>query len=246
MNSKRKLYYDLVPSSVLGKEAPYFARTGPVRTVGREELISIMARANTTITRQDVLGVLDLLEEQVVSLLLQGFAVDTGLFSVRVNLRGGFRNQTDKFDPRRHSLHLKLGGAPGFKKRVLDRLTPVRKKFLSAHPLLKSVTDYVTGSRNNLITPGGLAEIKGRGLLLDPDREDCGFFLVAEKESSGRIKSYRHQTVERLTERTALIRLPDSLPAGRYRLEARKQYMEGTVTGSLGGTLTAADGESGA
>ena len=115
---------------------------------------------------------------------------------------------------------------------------PVRKRFLSGNPVLKSITDYTTGSRNGLLTPGGLAEIKGRGLLLNKDRKDCGFFLVAAHTTDKKAREYRHASVERVTERTVLIRLPSPLPAGTYRLEARKQYMDGTVTGSLGGTLT--------
>ena len=229
MPSQGKISYHLVPSSVLDDKTPYYARTQTVRTVGRDELIRIMAEANTTLTRQDILGCLDLLEEKAADLLRQGFSLDTGLFTARVNLRGAFAGFDDAFDPRRHSLHLRLGAAAGFKKRVLRSLKPVRGPDTRQGPSITYVTDYTTGDRNGRLTPGGLLEIKGRGLIYDRDRQDCGFFLAAERPGPPAGKKYRPAGVERLTDRTALIRLPASLPAGVYYIEVKRQYMASTV-----------------
>jgi len=238
MSSQGKLPYYLVPSSVLNEKTPYYARTLAVRTVGREELIEIMTEANTTLTRQDILGCLDLFEEKAADVLRRGFSLDTGVFTARVNLRGAFAGPDDSFDPQRHSLHLRLGASPSFKKRVLSSLKPVHGEKPGNGPSIMRVTDFTTGSRNLLLTPGGLVEIKGRGLRYDRGRDDCGFFLVAEKGGAQPGKRYRPASLERLTDRTALIRLPASLPAGDYRLGMDKQYMSSTIGVTLRKPLT--------
>ncbi|MBN2352381.1 MAG: DUF4469 domain-containing protein [Spirochaetales bacterium] len=238
MPGQGKLPYHLVPSSVLNKKTPYYARTLAVRTVGREELITIMAEANTTLTRQDILGCLDLLEEKTADVLRQGFSLDTGIFTARVNLRGAFAGSDDSFDPKRHSLHLRLGASPAFKKRVLRSLKPVRGRNPGHGPSIMHITDFTTGSRNSRLTSGGLAEIKGRGLRYDRDRNDCGFFLVEEKGGPHPGKKYRPASLERLTDRTALIRLPASMPAGACNVGMDKQYMESTTGVTLTKPLT--------
>jgi hypothetical protein len=245
MPSQGKLPYHLVPSSVLNKKTPYYARTLAVRTVGREELIKVMAEANTTLTRQDILGCLDLLEEKAADILRQGFSLDTGIFTARVNLRGAFTGSDDFFDPQRHTLHLRLGASPSFKKRVLRLLKPVRGPNPGQGPSITHITDYTTGSRNGRLTPGGLAEIKGRGLRYDRDRDDCGFFLAAEKDGPQPGKKYRPASLERLTDRTALIRLPSSLPAGTYNVGMDKQYMASTISVTLMKPLTVEKGKNG-
>ncbi|MBN2625682.1 MAG: hypothetical protein JXA95_03365, partial [Spirochaetales bacterium] len=96
----------------------FMAAVGKKDTQRQKEVIEHMMKRNTTITRQDILLVLDLLEETVTDLVLNGFPVITNLFKARVSIRGGFTSLDDEYGKDRHKLCLNLNPSKTFRDKL--------------------------------------------------------------------------------------------------------------------------------
>jgi hypothetical protein len=72
----------------------------------------------------------------------------------------------------------------------------------------------------------------------DPDRGDCGYFLVPQGALAKKLRPIRIEDVLKMTDRTLRLRPPESIPSGQYLLEGRRQYADGTVVGRLKAVLT--------
>jgi hypothetical protein len=188
---------------------------------------------NASLSRQAIIGCLDLLEEVCRGYLSQGMAVSTHMWTIRLNLQGLFNEPDDLYDPDRHSLHLKMKAGADLEKKVLRAVRPVRVRKRTQDPVVDKVTDYKSGEKNRVLTPGGLIEIKGVHLRINYDRTDCGFFLVSAQTGAGRPKDRRLEHVHKMTARTVLIGLPQDIQPGEYFLEACKQYADLSRDGRL-------------
>jgi hypothetical protein len=94
--------------------ANYVARVHRYKTIGQEEFIDLMTERNTTVTRQDVLVVLDLMEETLKNILRRGECVTTRLFKARVGIRGGFTAADSDYDPSANTVVVSMSAARPF------------------------------------------------------------------------------------------------------------------------------------
>jgi hypothetical protein len=106
MKQRRNLPFYLIPSSVYKPEKKYFARTLLERTVDLEGLIHHMTGRNTTVARQEIIAVMDLLKETVKQFLLDEYVVDLGMLSLRCNIKGLFDSEDELFNKKKHKVHI--------------------------------------------------------------------------------------------------------------------------------------------
>lgn len=97
-----------------------------------------------------------------------------------------------------------------------------RQGNISGVPCPLEYLDFKTGRRNEIITPGGFASVRGLGLRLNVTREDEGVFLVGEGAEELRVRSIRNNQLRELT-----FVNPAALPPGRYQLEVRSRSNPG-------------------
>jgi hypothetical protein len=71
-------------------------------------IVNEMAAKNTTVSRQDIIVVLDLFSEMVKDLLRKGFSIRTNLFSAYVTIRGPFGSEKETFSHGKHSLNINI------------------------------------------------------------------------------------------------------------------------------------------
>jgi hypothetical protein len=183
-----------------------------VKTV--DELVDDVLASGTTITKADMLAVLEGFETAVVRHLTTGGRVTTPLFNAGPSIRGVFEGKEDRFDPSRHTISLNL--SPGLRLRKVPSEIKVEKVTTEAfHPVLDRFEDAVSGEANSLITPGGGGTLLGSNLKIRDDNAAAGIFFINasnEETKAGPLLENRPGK---------LIFLIPELPAGSYTLEVR-------------------------
>jgi hypothetical protein len=171
---------------------PYMARVARKETLHQDGVIDRMLKKNTTVTRQDILVMLNLMKETVMEEALSGNPIITDLFRVQPGIRGGFLSSDDEYDPVRHRISLNLNASADF-----------RRGFAKNAALTK------VGAREEVQT----IELRGRNLLPE---EEPRVLLAREGTDElvpvGKIFTYG--------ERRILCALPAGLEAGRYTITA--------------------------
>jgi hypothetical protein len=210
----------------------YAAVVRPYRTVGQETLIADMAGRNASVSRQEIIVVLDLMRDVIGSYLLAGDNVKTDLFNARVSIAGGFASVEDNYTPGRHAVRVRMVPAAPLKRSVkrLARVTKIRGRVPA--PQIDSLYDYETQAKNGPLSPGFTAEIKGVNLDWDRADEAQGIFF----KSPGR-SAVKAEIVHKLDRSHAVFKVP-ALASGAYRLTVRRGFGAELRNGELDYPLT--------
>ena len=174
------------------------------RTVGREEIIETMAKRNASVSRQEIIVVLDLMRDVITDILLAGNSAVTDLFNVRMSPAAGLKRAVRK-DAR------------------FERIRPHKPA-----PELDSVYDHGTQSSNSEVSPGQTAELKGINLDYDRADEAQGVFFV-NKEAKTEVKA---EVIHRMNGSLVAFRVPE-LVQGTYGLALRRGFGNDVREGRL-------------
>ena len=173
------LKYSLVENLLTERPDDYSAMTHSLTSLGKEAIIIRMLNRGTTLTRTDILAVLNNLEETVVSALLDGNNITLPLFNTSFSISGVFESPSDSFDGNRHKLNINL--TKGLKLREIESKVKFEKTNATApQPQIQEVKDSVSGKVNEILTRRGVVEVRGYNLKIEGDNEACGLWFVTE------------------------------------------------------------------
>ncbi len=208
--------YTLHPNLLNGMSGTYAARVKSARTADVEQLAQHIVDRGSTITKADIVCVLEDLFATMETLLLDGWNITTPAVNCRVTIRGTFTGSDDGFDPGRHQLVARLRPGPRLKRALKTRAT-VAKQLPggAALPVPLAYIDANSGARNSVLTPGGMGRVTGGRLQFSATRPEEGIFFLA----SGGAET-KAQVVD-LNRDTTVSFLVPALPAGEYELEVR-------------------------
>jgi hypothetical protein len=215
--------YSLKANKLPSVGAPFVAQVHGYKTVRTEQLVARMANMNTTVSRQDIVVVLDLLKEAMLAEILDGNRVITDLFAMKVSITGGFESKTDEFQRGVHTIKVNTSPTREFRNKVAERARTEKVRGTRKAPEPDSVYDFTSHTTNRTLSPGGTVELKGanlNGTGTDP-RE--GLYLKRE----GADGETKVQSIHRLTANTVLFNLPAELESGNYTLLVRSGH--GTI-----------------
>ena len=207
----------------------YMARIDQNKTLRQEDIIRLMLGKNTTVTRQDIIVVLDLLKETVKEQILLGNPVITELFKARLGIRGVFESATDEFDGNRHRAALNFCATGEFRKDLLHSAVFEKTHRLFRKPVIEQLYDYETRSVSTEFAGGSVIELIGN--WLKPDRGDPRVYLRLE----GTEELIPVAKILGVSAQRVMCRLPEGLEAGSYRIlivsgegdeETRTPYQE--------------------
>lgn len=195
----------------------YYARVLPRGRVGEDDLVRMITERNSTVTRQEVTAVLDLLYEVVKTSLRMGCSVSTRLFHTSLSIHGVFDTMSDGYDPARHALMLKVTPAKSLKDYVAAFSGLEKDTATLPTPTLFSLYDYASGERDVLVTPGNTASLVGVNLAFDAEADGQGVYFVSDTDPAG-VKADR---VISASGKKIVFQVPASLSAGTYTVEIR-------------------------
>lgn len=223
--------YRIMKSKLSANPTGYAGRILSRGIVELDEIAEEIAALGTTVSKPDVLNVIQHYNYIVAKLLARGETVNTPAARYRVSLKGTFIDEGDSYDPERHQLIVRLTPGPVLAKALRDAQV---ERYVPdpAAPNLLTYVDTATGERNGVVTPGRMGRLIGRRLQFDPEDPEQGLFFRAADGSATRIEDVGWNK-----DRHMMFVVP-SLPAGDYGLEVRAVVgAQGLRTGVLGDML---------
>jgi hypothetical protein len=230
--SNSTIRFSLKANRLGGQSAsPYVANVQSYKTMNREEMIADMAGMNASVSRQEILVVLDLMKAVIKKYLLMGFRVKTDLFNAKVSMKGGFESEEDEYDPARHTVHVRMAPAADLKKAVAKDVRMELVHTSLPEPELYRVYDYESQTKNNTVSPGHVAEVKGANLDYDQTDDTQGVYFV---NGPAAVKA---EVVHKLTGTSVMFKVPTLAP-GNYRLVMRRAFGSEIREGKLNGEVS--------
>jgi len=227
-----KMNYYLRKNPLAGEnDSPYMARVARKETLRQDDVIARMLRKNTTVTRQDILVVLDLLKETVMEEALSGNPIIMDLFKIQSGIRGGFASWDDEFDLSRHRLNLNMNASVDFKKEFLKSAELTRVGAKEEKLAIEQIFDYETWTLGETFPAGGTIELRGRNLMSEVEPE-----ITLTREDTG--EAYSVTKVFNHGEKSILCSLPADLAAGPYTMSAVLKKGLKTISVDYGNPIT--------
>ena len=227
------IHYTLFENNLTSDPTDYRATVQPVGRAELEDVIERIIQRGSTVSKSDILSVLEEYHHAIESLLLDGLNVVTPSANYSVSVRGVFNGQADRFDPSRHQVTATVNPGVRLRRAIRERAQVIKQEATRPTPNPLEFTDMNSGERNSLLTPGGIGQVVGHRLKFDPTDANQGIFLIAEDGSVTQVTVVARNMPSELT-----FLIPANLAAGDYTLEVRADFSGDLRTGALDATLT--------
>lgn len=226
--------YALYKNKLTNGNGYYRASVKPARTYGLEEVIDRMLQHGSTLTKQDMMAVLDEFFETVKLLVLEGNNVVTPVANFSVSIRGNFESNDDSFEASRHQVEPIVNPNQAYRRLVQGRAQVQQQAASRPMPQPEQYLNPNNGAGPERLIPGGGAILRGHKLQFDPDDREQGIFLA-----NGNGRAIRAEVILRNTGRELSFLVPAQLKPGDYSVEVRARYgTENLRSGRLEQTLT--------
>ena len=235
--------YALFENHLTSDPDDYAAQVKITGSAGLEVVAQRMIDQGSTVTKPDILAVLEDAIKAIESCLLDGYRVQLGgLCELFPRIKGVFNGITDTFDVSRHRVD--VGANPGARVRrtVREGATVTKTETIKPAPALLEYVDLGSGETNGSITSGNIGTINGHRLKFDPDQNDNGIYFV-NIDNAAEVKV----TTIQKNKPGQLVFLAPSMPTGQYYLEVRTRFRDSAElrTGRLDEILEFAENSSG-
>ena len=212
--------YALYPNHLTSDPEDHLAVVQDQNNRSIEDIIEVMIRSGSTVTKAEALSVIEEYEAAIVQLLSDGDSVNTPLMRITASIPGVFSDKFDNFDPARHYVRLNVN--PGA--RVSDIIEDLEVEKVEASrpkPVPQVFLDIASDTTDESLTPGGAGELKGSRLKIDPAETDQGVFFIAADGTETRADTYIRNKPANL-----ICMIPDGLASGEYKIVVRTMFRD--------------------
>jgi len=211
------LKYALFENQLTSDPNDYMAVVQDLQSKTQEEIIDLMISRGSTVTKAEVLSGMEEYANAIEQLLRDGCAINTPLFNLSPSVRGVFSGPEETFNSAKHSVQINITTGTRLSE-ISKTITVERVDGYSPRPRIKYVYDLGSDSRNKVLTPGNIAQVRGSRLKFDATDEQQGIFLIATDNTETKVT-----TVSR-NKPAQLDFLVPALAAGEYRLVIRTLF----------------------
>jgi hypothetical protein len=214
----------LYPNYLPGVEGAYIARTDSEASLTIEQVCAALKnRGGFTGNYDDLVEHVKQFFDEAAYQLCDGFAVNTGYFSVHPNVGGTFDKVIEGHDTEKHPVSFRFRTRAPLRA-LAEHIVVEVEGLADVQGYIDEFTDVTTESVNDTATPGGQFSIAGHKLKVAGANPEVGLYFVPEAEAAGRVKVSGH-----LAENTAskLIGVIPALAAGKWQVEVKTQYTVG-------------------
>ena len=200
------LRYKIFRTRLAGKER-YLGRLTPAGVLKQADLVNAMADLGTSVSREDIVSVLDLLKKSLTKLCGMGFIVHLDDLVRFVPVLGGeFTDAQDTFQQGRNTLFVNSIVAKAFNKEF-ERLASIEKlASVEYSPTIMNVKDLVTKTNNDTVTKGDIVSLGGERLKFDPQNPADYLRFVNASDPTQFVAISLFQT---LTDKEAVFKMPE-------------------------------------
>ncbi|MEK6476248.1 DNA-binding domain-containing protein [Catalinimonas sp. 4WD22] len=182
---------------------------------GDKEVMDMMMLRNSGLTRSEVIAVLEEYAVALEYLLQDGQSVHTSLIKLEASIKGKFRDEHDRFDPKRHKVC--LNASPGKRlRKLLKGEKAYRQEPSCPQPYIEDFKHFDSQLPVHGFLPGIPVRLTGSHLKINPDMEDEGIYLKAANNAVWKVSQLMTNFPGEL-----LFMMPEDIPAGTYQLEVR-------------------------
>ena len=214
------LKYSLTENLLTERPDDYAGIIQGGKSIDQSGLIERILRRGTSLTRTDVMAVMNAINETVAEGVENGDTFTLPLMNTSFSISGVFESPLDTFDGNRHKLNVNL--TKGVLLRDAEKKVKLEKTNVPAPlPQIQEVKDSVSGTVNERLTAGGVVELRGYNLKIDGDNPSCGLWFVA----SGGQETKAATIIENKPSR--ILAMIPALTAGSYQVKVATQYSGG-------------------
>ena len=231
--------YALRENLLTAEPDDYMAQVTDAKAYTLDEVIDRMAKRGTTVTRTDLVAIMQLYGEECAAIVEEGGCLNTPLVNTSYSITGVFTGEDDSFDKSRHTL--KLNVTPGtLLKEAVKKARTTKVESASTDPYITKVSDKVTLSTSE-VKAGSVMELLGSRLKFDAGDCEQGVFAVSSSDG----KAYRCPVVIENKPARVIVLLDSAVPAGEFTVEVRTKMgstghqLKTLKTGRFRKTLTA-------
>jgi hypothetical protein len=227
------LDYALFENHLTADPSDYMAVVQNPQSKTEDDIVALMVSRGSTVTKADALATIEQYAQAIEEFVKDGYNINTALFKLSLSVKGIFDSEDENFNPARHSVKVNVSAGTRLQA-VASSVKVSRVQGTPPQPDPVYLDDLGSGTRNETLTPGNIARLKGSRLKFDASDPAQGIFLVASDGSETQVATVSHNKPSQLDF------LVPVLPAGTYRLEVRAVLYNTTELrkGSLSAELT--------
>jgi hypothetical protein len=210
-----KIKYYLVECPITPDPNDRRAQISEYEVISEVELFDYMTRTGSAITMAEAKANYEEIIGAMEYFLKQGYGINTEFIHIRPVIPGLFKNDEDRFDYTRHKIKFSTRLGKRYN-RTADDVKVEKVEAPSSLPLPVTFEDIASATVNNMMTPDGVASLRGLRLNFNQDDPVQGIFLIDSRKNEykiGRILSQKGTHI--------IFQLPRELMPEEYTLEVR-------------------------
>jgi hypothetical protein len=174
------LNYTLVENLLTAAPNDMMAQPVNVQTYTMDDIAKRILAKNPGLGLSQIIAVLEEYTEETCRIIEEAGGINTELFNAYPSMPGVYSSATDSFDSKRHRVKTNL--TPGTRMRRATSAVKTQKvQMADTIPFILEVHDVLSDTFNELLTPGGVVQVRGGRLKLAVSNPDNGIFLVDEQ-----------------------------------------------------------------
>ncbi len=213
------LQYELYKNQLGSNPSGYYARTVNQQIHNRDKLIEMMLNRGSSLAKADIEAALICFEEAIMQIIKDGDGLNTGIFSMHLDIKGTFADANSYFNPSENKIAININASKPLKD-LLAEVVLQRVYGSGKESKITSVEDTLSKTTNKTLSEGGPVKVSGyliKIIATQPSDNKEGLYAVSLSDGS----STKFPTQVRNTPSQLIYLAPSSLPSDDYRLEVR-------------------------
>lgn len=196
---------------------PYVVRSATSDTIEAEELVDLMAKGRTTLSKPDIAGCLQLFLEELSDQVAEGKYVKTPFGSFYLSASGRLELKNQAFTPGEgtlnHALTLHFCTNKTIEAKIISQARWERIENFDTTTASLDAFSVVGRTSGENARVGDTIKIIGKRMKFDPTDISCGVFLESDTAS------YRSEVYPDINPSKIIAVLPANVPSGSYDLK---------------------------